>query len=162
MDGGIKPERPEELAANEPFGANGVLFEGTRGKMICDVYGANPRLLPLSRTNEVRVKQSVERVPGSVDGHYWSWVEACIAGYGKKQLSSPFEIAGPLTETLLIANLAIRGTDVQKPTADGKRFTYPGRDIKLLWDKENLRVTNFDEVNQFVKREYRQGWSLGA
>jgi predicted dehydrogenase len=162
MDGGIKPERPEELAPNEPFGANGVLFEGTKGKMICDVYGANPRLLPLSRTNEVRVKQSVERVPGGVDGHYWSWVEACIAGYGKKELSSPFEIAGPLTETLLIANLAIRGTDVQKPTADGKRFTYPGRDIKLLWDKENLRVTNFDEVNQFVKREYRQGWSLGA
>lgn len=162
MDGGIKPGRPEELGANEPFGANGVLFEGTRGKMICDVYGANPRLLPLSRTNEVHVKQSEERVPGSVDGHYWSWVEACIAGYGKKKLSSPFEIAGPLTETLLIANLAIRGTDVQKPSADGKRFTYPGRDIKLLWDKENLRVTNFDDVNQFVKREYRQGWSLGV
>ena len=162
MDGGIKPTRPEELGANEPFGANGVLFEGTRGKMVCDVYGANPRLLPLSRNNEVRVKQSSERVPGGVDGHYWSWVEACIAGYGKKELSSPFEIAGPLTETLLIANLAIRGTDVQIPRADGKGFTYPGRDIKLLWDKENLRVTNFDPVNQFVKREYRQGWSLGV
>ena len=162
MDGGIKPGRPEELAANEPFGPNGVLFEGTKGKMMCDVYGANPRLLPLSRTNEVKVKQSVARVPGGVDGHYWSWVEACIAGYGKMKLSSPFEVAGPLTETLLIANLAIRGTDIQKPTADGKRFTYPGRDIKLLWDKENLRVTNFDDVNQFVKRTYRQGWSLGA
>ena len=156
MDGGIKPARPEELGPNEPFGANGVLFEGTKGKMVCDVYGANPRLLPLSRTNEVRVKQRAERVPGGVDGHYWSWVEACIAGYGKKELSSPFEIAGPLTETLLIANLAIRGTDVQIPRADGKGFSYPGRDIKLLWDKENLRVTNFDDVNQFVKREYRQ------
>ena len=162
MDGGIKPGRPEELAANEPFGPNVVLFEGTKGKMMCDVYGANPRLLPLSRTNEVKVKQSVARVPGGVDGHYWSFVEACIAGYGKMKLSSPFEVAGPLTETLLIANLAIRGTDIQKPTADGKRFTYPGRDIKLLWDKENLRVTNFDDVNQFVKRTYRQGWSLGA
>jgi len=162
MDGGIKPTRPEELGPNEPFGANGVLFEGTKGKMLCDVYGANPRLLPLSRTDEVRVKQSSERVPGGVDGHYWSWVEACIAGYGKKELSSPFEIAGPLTETLLIANLAIRGTDVQIPRADGKGFTFPGRDIKLLWDKENLRVTNFDPVNQFVKREYRQGWSLGV
>jgi predicted dehydrogenase len=162
MDGGIKPARPEELGPNEPFGANGVLFEGTKGKMLCDVYGGNPRLLPLSRTNEVRVKQSSERVPGGVDGHYWSWVEACMTGYGKKELSSPFEIAGPLTETLLIANLAIRGTDVQIPRADGKGFTYPGRDIKLLWDKQNLRVTNFDDVNQFVKREYRQGWSLGV
>jgi hypothetical protein len=46
--------------------------------------------------------------------------------------------------------------------ANGNGFDYPGRDIKLLWDKQNLRVTNFDDVNQFVKREYRQGWSLGV
>ncbi|WP_316821373.1 Gfo/Idh/MocA family oxidoreductase [Pedobacter gandavensis] len=162
MDGGIKPGRPAELGANEAFGANGVLFEGTKGKMMCDVYGANPRLLPLSRNEEVKVKPGVERVIGGVDGHYWDWAEACIAGYGKKKLSSPFEIAGPLTETLLIANLAIRGTDIQKPRQSGNGFDYPGRDIKLLWDKENLRVTNFDDVNQFVRREYRQGWSLGV
>ncbi|WGQ11492.1 Gfo/Idh/MocA family oxidoreductase [Pedobacter gandavensis] len=162
MDGGIKPGRPIELGANEPFGANGVLFEGTKGKMMCDVYGANPRLLPLSRNQEVHVKPGVERVIGGVDGHYWDWAEACIAGYGKKKLSSPFEIAGPLTETLLIANLAIRGTDIQKPRQSGNGFDYPGRDIKLIWDKENLRVTNFDDVNQFVRREYRQGWSLGG
>lgn len=162
MDGGIKPARPEELGPNEPFGTNGVIFEGTKGKMMCGVYGANPKLLPLSRNNKVHTKQRIERVKGGVDGHYWQWAEAAIAGYGKMELSSPFEIAGPLTETLLIANLAIRGTDVQRPKANGKGFDYPGRDIKLLWDKENLRVTNFDDVNQFVKREYRSGWSLGV
>jgi predicted dehydrogenase len=161
MDGGIKPARPEELAPNEPFGDNGVLFEGTKGKMMCGVYGANPKLLPLSRNNEVRTKQKIERIKGAEQGHYHQWAEAAIAGYGKIQLSSPFEIAGPLTETLLIANLAIRGTDVQVPKSDGKGVNYPGRDIKLVWDKQNLRVTNFDDVNQFVKREYRQGWSLG-
>lgn len=161
MDGGIKPERPEELAPNESFGDNGVLFEGTRGKMMCGVYGANPKLLPLSRNNEVRAKKKLERVPGDVDGHYTQWAEAAIAGYGKVQLSSPFDIAGPLTETLLIANLAIRGTDVQKLNAEGK-ITYPGRDIKLIWDKDQMRVTNFDEVNQYVKREYRKGWTLGV
>ncbi|MEQ7799642.1 Gfo/Idh/MocA family oxidoreductase [Pedobacter sp. ASV1-7] len=162
MDGGIKPARPEELGPNEAFGTNGVIFEGTKGKMMCGVYGANPKLLPLSRNNEVHTKQKIERIKGGVDGHYWQWAEASIAGYGKMELSSPFEIAGPLTETLLIANLAIRGTDVQRPKANGKGFDYPGRDIKLLWDKENLRVTNFDDVNQFVKREYRSGWSLGV
>lgn len=160
MDGGIKPARPEELGPNEAFGDNGVLFEGTRGKMMCGVYGANPKLLPLSRTDKVNVKQSIPRIPGAENGHYWQWAEAAIAGYGKMQLSSPFEIAGPLTETLLIANLSIRGTDIQKQNADGK-ISYPGRDIKLIWDKQNMRVTNFDEVNQFVRREYRQGWSLG-
>jgi len=161
MDGGIKPVRPVELGPNEAFGDNGVLFEGTKGKMICDVYGSNPRLLPLSKNEHDHTKQKTPRVPGGEDGHYTQWAEAAIAGYGKIELSSPFEIAGPLTETLLIANLAIRGTDVQRRNADGG-ISYPGRDIKLIWDKANLKVTNFDEVNQFVKRNYRAGWSLGV
>lgn len=166
MDGGIKPKRPEELGPNETFGdgGNGVLFIGTKGKMMCGTYGEDPRLLPTSRTEQVSVPQKYERVPGGADGHYAQWVEGAIAGYGNKELSSPFEIAGPLTETLLIANLAIRGQDIRYPatTEDGREyFKYPGRDIKLLWDSEKMRVTNFEEANQFVKREYPEGWKLG-
>ena len=89
------------------------------------------------RNEEVNVTQTIPRVPGGAEGHYAQWVEACIAGYGKKQVSSPFEIAGPLTEALLMANLAIRGFDIRKPKADGKGFDYPGRYIELLWDNEN-------------------------
>jgi predicted dehydrogenase len=164
MDGGIKPERPEELGANEAFGdgGNGVLFIGSKGKMMCGTYGANPRLLPLSRNQEVKVKPLLARVPGGPEGHYAQWVEGCIAGYGKMEMSSPFEIAGPLTETTLMANLAIRGHDIRRPKADGKGFDYPGRDIKLMWDSQNLKVTNFDDVNQFVKRTYRPGWDLAV
>jgi predicted dehydrogenase len=165
MDGGIEPERPEELGANEVFGdgGNGTLFIGTKGKMMCGTYGANPQLLPTSRTKEVIVKQTIARVPGSAEGHYAQWVEACIAGYGNKEVSSPFATAGPLTEALLMANLAIRGADIRIPrTGSRAGFDYPGRNIKLLWDNQNMRVTNFDEVNRFVKREYRKGWSLGA
>ncbi|KQM74981.1 oxidoreductase [Pedobacter sp. Leaf216] len=161
MDGGIKPERPEELGANESFGDNGVLFIGTKGKMICETYGKNPRLLPLSRNESDKTKITIPRIINQEEGHYTQFAEAAIAGYGKMQLSSPFETAGPLTETLLIANLAIRGTDVQRRDTAGK-ISYPGRDIKMLWDKVNMKVTNFDEVNQFVKREYRKGWSLGV
>jgi predicted dehydrogenase len=162
MDGGIKPERPEELGPNEVFGdgGNGVLFIGTKGKMMCSTYGANPRLLPLSRTKEVKVKQTIARVPGGAEGHYAQWVEGCIAGYGKMEMSSPFEIAGPLTESTLMANLAIRGQDIRRPKASGSGFDYPGRDIKLIWDSQNLKVTNFDDVNQFVKRTYRPGWEF--
>ncbi|MBY0543740.1 MAG: Gfo/Idh/MocA family oxidoreductase [Sphingobacteriaceae bacterium] len=162
MDGGIKPARPNELAANEAFGANGILFEGTKGKMMCDTYGANPKLLPLSRNEQDHTKKKTPLVPGGVEGHYTQWVEAGIAGYGKIDLSSPFEIAGPLTETLLIANLAIRGTDIRIPKPNSTSFNYPGRDIKLIWDKQNLKVTNFDDVNQFVSRKYREGWTLGV
>ncbi|PRY15499.1 oxidoreductase family protein [Pontibacter ummariensis] len=164
MDGGIQPERPEELGPNEVFGdgGNGILFVGTKGKMMASTYAENPRLLPTSRTAEVQVKQKLARVPNSSAGHYAQWVEGCLAGYGKKELSAPFEISGPLTEALLMANLAIRGNDVRKARAEGNGFDYLGRNIKLLWDNQNMRITNLDEVNQFVKREYRSGWSLGV
>lgn len=163
MDGGIQPERPEELGPNEVFGdgGNGALFIGTKGKMMCGTYGADPKLLPTSRTNEVHVKQKYPRVPGGPEGHYAQWVEGAIAGYGKKQLSSPFEIAGPLTESLCMANLAIRGHDIRIDRSNGKGFDYPGRGIKLLWDEKNMKVTNFDAVNQFVKRKYREGFTVG-
>jgi hypothetical protein len=121
----------------------------------------NPQLLPTSKTKETQVPQTIARVPGGDNGHYAAWVEAAIAGYGSekaKNLSSNFDIAGPLTESVLMGNLAIRSNDIQKK--DGARTTYPGRYIKLLWDGENMKITNFDEANQFVKREYRDGWSL--
>ncbi len=163
MDGGIQPERPEELGPNEVMGdgGNGVLFIGTKGKMMCGTYGMYPSLLPTSKSAATVVPQTIKRVPGGAEGHYVQWVEACIAGYGKMEVSSPFEIAGPLTETVLMGNLAIRSYDIRKPKADNpNQFDYPGRNIKLLWDGENMRITNFDEANQFVKREYRAGWKL--
>ncbi|HMI02868.1 MAG TPA: Gfo/Idh/MocA family oxidoreductase [Pedobacter sp.] len=150
MDGGIQPERPVELEANEKFGddGNGSLFIGTKGKMIASTYSNNPLLLPTSRTKDAKAKQKWARVPGGAGGHYAQWVEGAIAGYGKTELSSSFDKAGPLTEALLMANLAVRGYDL------------PGGHIKLLWDNINMKVTNFDSVNQYVKREYREGWNL--
>jgi len=164
MDGGIQPSRPEELGANEEMGdgGNGVIFLGTKGKMMAGTYGVNPQLLPTSRTKDVKVPQTVARVNGGEDGHYAAWVEAAIAGYGSekaKNLSSNFDIAGPLTESVLMGNLAIRSYDIRKPKGKDD-FDYPGRFIKLLWDGPNMKITNFDEANQFVKRTYREGWSM--
>lgn len=162
MDGGIKPERPEELGANEVFGDgnSGILFIGTKGKMMASEYAANPRLLPLKKNDEIKVPQTLKRVAGSADGHYAQWVEGCIAGYGNMELSSPFKKAGPLTEAMLMANLAIKAADTPKLRANGKGNDYPGANMKLLWDYKNMKVTNLDEVNQYVKREYRKGWTL--
>ena len=152
MDGGIRPERPDELGPDEVFGdkdgSGGVLIIGTKGKMMCGTYGSDPKLLPVSRTNEVNVPKTLARVP---EGHYVQWINACIAGYGKMELSSPFDYAGPLTETILMGNLALRSWNVK----NGRNW--PGRK-KLLWDAVNMKITNFDEANQFVKREYRSGW----
>jgi predicted dehydrogenase len=165
MDGGIQPTRPEELGPNEQMGdgGNGTIFLGTKGKMMCGTYGITPQLLPTSRTQTVNVPQTIARVPGGDEGHYAAWIEAAMAGYGSdkaKNLSSNFDIAGPLTESVLMGNLAIRSNDIQKK--NGNDIEYPGRHIKLLWDGPNMKITNFDDANQFVKRTYRDGWSLGV
>ncbi|MCO5237657.1 MAG: Gfo/Idh/MocA family oxidoreductase [Chitinophagaceae bacterium] len=160
-DGGLLPKRPDELKPEEEFGNwdGGVLFIGTKGKLLADCYGANPRLLPLSKNDSAdAVKQTIPRVPD--ENHYLQWVNACIAGYGKGITSSPFEYAGPFTESILMGNLAIRSALYIDPKVSGwgnNKFT--GRK-KLLWDARNMKITNFDEANRFVKREYRGSWSL--
>jgi len=170
MDGGIQPDRPEELGANELMGdgGNGAIFIGTKGKMICGTYGMYPNLLPTSRTKDTVVPKTVARVPNGDNGHYAAWVEGAIAGYGSekaKNLSSNFDVAGPLTESVLMGNLAIRSYNIVRKGKNRRGEDidiYPGRNIKLLWDGPNMRITNFDEANQFVKRKYRDGWSLGV
>jgi predicted dehydrogenase len=159
MDGGLLPERPDELGPDEEMGNwdGGVIFEGTKGKIVADCYGANPRLLPTKRMTETNMPaEKIKRVP---EGHYVQWVNACIDGYGKGVTSSPFEYAGPFTESILIGNLAIRSWMMQNPKMKGWGDKYLGRK-KLLWDAKNMKITNFDEANQFVKRDYRDGWKL--
>lgn len=158
-DGGLRPPRPEELGSDEPMGNwdGGVIFEGTKGKIMCDCYGMNPRLIPTIRnTTDTIPKETIARVP---EGHYLQWVNACIAGYGNATTSSPFEYAGPFTESILIGNLAIRSFMMKNPNLKGWDDKYLGRK-RLEWDAKNLKISNFDEANQFVQRKYRDGWSL--
>jgi hypothetical protein len=179
MDGGITPERPEgidpdvnmnEILCDSPLGLNdyegGTLFIGTKGKAACGWGGRNPILLPMSRNKEVNVPQKYARVQGDMDGHWWQWIDACIAGYGNAEVDSPFVgYAGPLTETVLMGNLILRSFNIQEKIKKndpvyGKMegFNFPGRYITYKWDGENMKITNFEQANQFVKREYRKGW----
>ena len=86
-------------------------------------------------------RRSVERVPNGPDGHEQDWIRAIKEG-GTPPCSN-FEYAGPLTETVLMGNLAVR---------------FPGK--KLLWDGEAMKVTNDADADAYVRREYREGWSL--
>ncbi len=157
MDGGLRPERPEELGADEDAGdlSNGIIFEGTKGKIIGN-YSSDPILLPTSRKEEAdAVPKTLKRVP---EGHYVSWVNACIKGYDQAEVSSPFDYAGPFTEAVLMGNLAIRAYMHQEKNSEG-RTVFPGRK-KLVWDAKNMRITNYEFANEFVMRKYRSGWSL--
>jgi predicted dehydrogenase len=179
MDGGITPERPNEIdpdvnmneiLADYPLGLNdyegGTLFIGTKGKAACGWGGRNPILLPLSRMKEVNVPKKYPRVEGDMDGHWWQWIDACIAGYGNMEVDSPFVgYAGPLTETVLMGNLILRSFNIREKIkrkdpvyGEMESLVFPGRYITYKWDGPNMRITNFEQANQFVKREYRKGW----
>ena len=158
LTGAAKRYKVVTQMGNQGASGNGILFIGQKDKMMASTCSADPRLLPLSRNQEGHMKPTLARVPDGANGHYAQWVEACLAGYGNKAVSSPFEPAGPLTETLLMANLTICGYDIQCPKTNGAGFDYSGCGIGLLWDPQPLRVTNFEEANQFVKRTYRAGW----
>jgi len=156
MDGGLLPRRPDELLPDESMGDwdGGIIMEGTKGKLMGGMWGRNPTLLPTKLMSEVSLPaETLARVPDGTDGHYVQWVEAISQGYGKGVTSSPFDYAGPFTESVLMGNLALRSYNIKTER------NYPGRK-KLLWDAVNMKITNFDEANQFVKREYRNGWKI--
>ncbi|MGC4021513.1 MAG: hypothetical protein QM734_06020 [Cyclobacteriaceae bacterium] len=124
MDGGLLPKRPDELLPGEPMGDwdGGIIFEGTKGKLMAGCYGRNPTLLPTSRMKEAKMPApKLARVPGGPDGHYTEWVNVCKKGYEyRNELSSPFDYSGPFTEAVLMGNLALRSYVIQQPNANGK------------------------------------------
>ncbi len=160
-DGGIMPDLPPELGDDEAPGNNGggSIFYGSDGIMITDTYSGNPRLLPNKRMKDFNPPApSIPRVKHS---HAGEWIEACL---NNGNTSSPFSYGGPLTEAVLMGNLAIKAFQYKvlkngKKVGDWDPYSYPGRKT-IKWDGENMRVTNYAEANQWVKREYRKGWSL--
>ena len=162
-DGGLRPPHPDGINANEIMGdadgTNGVIMIGTKGIMVCGTYGMLPKVFKKGRQvpeSELPTAK-IARVEGNAGGHQTQWVNAIKAGYDNAILSSGFDYAGPFTETVLMGNLAIRSYMMRE--GEGNKTTYPGRK-KLLWDGVNMRITNFEAANQFVKREYREGWHL--
>lgn len=165
-DGGLRPFHPDLIPADhdigDPGSTNGVIMMGEKGIMTCGTYAENPKVYlnngDILEFDTDALEDMTDALPEN--GHAATWVEACKAGYDSsehKALTSSFDFAGPLTESILMGNLAIRSFNLREE--NGGRFDYPGRK-KLLWDGNNMRITNFDPANQFVRREYRDGWTL--
>ncbi|MGV3774468.1 MAG: Gfo/Idh/MocA family protein [Verrucomicrobiales bacterium] len=113
---------------------NGSLFIGSKGKVTCETYGANPQLTPDSDLKELpMVEKTLARSPG----HYQEFIMACKGQ--KTPGMADFDYAGPFTEMVLLGNLAVRTGS------------------KVKWDSKNLKADSA-EANRYVKREYRKGW----
>ncbi|HUR10928.1 MAG TPA: Gfo/Idh/MocA family oxidoreductase [Flavitalea sp.] len=159
-DGGILPKRPAELLPDEPMSNQdgGMIFHGSKGKIMAGLFGMNPTLLPTKKMKEVKLPAPKRPlVEKGWPGHQQQWVKACKKGYGA-YTSSSFDQAGPLTETVIMGNLAVRSYNYSEKDSKGNAV-FPGRK-KLLWDGENMRITNFEQANQFIKRQYRGDWKL--
>ena len=132
-DGAQRP--PPEVRAlleGEPLPAAGSLFVGTAGVLVLP-HVAPPKLYPDKRFNGMKYP---EVTPGD---HWGEFVGACL---GRNSTSTPFAYAGPLTESVLLGGVASR---------------FPG--TTLNWDTARLRF-DLQEANQFVRRDYREGWRL--
>ena len=135
-DGGLMPRKPEEIGEEDLKKEGGALLIGSKGKLMHDTYGANPRLLPKSLQDSTgKPPQKLPRI--EKEEHEMNWVNAAK---GKTEASCPFEYAAKLTETMLLGVVSLRS---------GK---------KLEYDAANMRVTNVAQANDYLKREYRKGW----
>jgi len=176
MDGGIEPMKPlgwpEGKSMNDEGG--GVIFHGTKDKLICGCYGVNPWLLS---GRKPKVDKTLPRVKGS---HEQDWIRACKESpENRTETASPFFEAGPFNEMVVMGVLAVRLQGLEK---------------ELLWDGPNMKFTNIrnneelsfcldtglqiidghprfnkkwsDKLNakafaeELIKHNYRTGWSL--
>ncbi|MEZ6081677.1 MAG: hypothetical protein R3C56_40195 [Pirellulaceae bacterium] len=125
------------------------MLVGTEGIIFSENdYGAKYDVIRNGKvtTDYTIPEQSLPRVPfegGTDERQKWEFVKS-ITGEHKAGTMSNFGYAGRLTETMLVGILALRGET-------GKRYE---------WDAKQLKCTNDDSVNQFVSREYREGWTL--
>ena len=141
-DGSLRPPCPPEvddLAAWPPWDDGGQLWIGDDGKLVANMYGQNPRLLDAKRDAELKASPPPVKYP-RVENVYAEWIAACKAG---TQGGSSFAgHAGPLTEMVLLGNLAVRA----------------GRNLEL--DPETGAVKNATIPAEWIQPKYRDGWSL--
>ena len=127
---------PEALAGEDLKGYN-EFFIGTKGLMGTKGRGEYVSLLPKSKMEGFELPpQVIERSPG----HYEDWIRGCKTGSAP---CSNFHIAAPYTEWILLGAISWR---------------FPNEE--LHWDGENLRFTNNEKANEFIKPDFRSGWEL--
>ncbi len=140
-DGGLRPPRPEALKNGNLMGANGVMFVGDDGVLLSD--WDDWRLFPEEKSKRYgKPPRVLERSPG----HHEEWIQACKGG---PKAGSNFDWAGPLSEAVLLGNVALRAQLREDLT-----------EKKLLWNSEKMEFTNHAAANQFLRREYRAGWQV--
>ncbi|MDX1313943.1 MAG: Gfo/Idh/MocA family oxidoreductase [Eudoraea sp.] len=179
-DGGLTPDRPAGVKPGTYLGDNGggAIFYGTKGILICGTYARDPYIV--GRENDPpKVTNELRRISNAMNGgHEMDWVRACKESKESRvECSSNFNYAGPLNETVVAGNLAVRLQGLRR---------------RLEWDAENMKITNISDSDEirvvtsdsftvvdgdprfdtkfatlnakeaaenYIKKTYREGWN---
>jgi len=134
-DGGMRPQVPDEMyKLNKSFSPEGLMFVGDKGRIVGDFRGENSYLYANGKCEKI-VTDNNDRTERGND----IWVNAFKNG---TQAPGSFIYAGPVTETILLGGIALRAR---------RRVDY---------DSASCKITNNDEANKFLTREYRKGWEI--
>ena len=137
-DGGKKPD--PALVKEKTLPANGSIIIGSKDTLYVPMYWGPGQFLSGAKSEDF--KNVAEFLPKPKDfgsHHYQEWIDACKGG---KPAYSNFDYAGPMTESVLLANVALR--------SEGK----------IEWDAKKMRITNLPEANKYVTHKYRGDWKL--
>ena len=180
-DGGLRPPRPLDMLDNEAFGdsGGGVLFVGTKGKLVTGTYAQNPILIPSSKYKGYKPPQTERRVPGGAGGHEKDWIRQCKTAPDKRdETKSNFKFAGPFNEVVVMGTIAPRLQDLRRVLQwDGPNMKFTNlkpddfvkvpKSVKMDTTKVTPRyVTEWVKINakeyaeHMVKRKPRPGWEL--
>jgi hypothetical protein len=158
-DGGIMPQTPDEMFVDDRTLPNeGMMFVGDKGKMLAGFNCDSPRLIPESKFTEFRKGRNIAPAPPLQNTQFGAapartgpqrattgrsndaapWVEAVKGGpatYGD------FQLAQPISEAFALVAISYRMGGV-----------------RLMWDAAAGKITNNEEANKYLTRDYRAGW----
>jgi predicted dehydrogenase len=118
---------------------SGTLYVGDKGIIYTETYGRRMHVVPMEKMDDLPKLPILLPRPKNVFGDF---LDACLAG--KSQTAAPFEYGAQLTEFAILGNLA----------------QHAGTGHKVEWDGPNMKVTNIPELNRWIKREKRNGWTV--
>ncbi|MEI6679851.1 MAG: hypothetical protein WCL21_14650, partial [Mariniphaga sp.] len=129
------PKEIMDLYPGKEYPAESSMLIGTEGALLIPHNGI-PVLLPESKFKNYKSPQL------EAQNHYYNFVVACLGG---PITASHFKQTGPMTEAILLGTVAIRVPD------------------RLLnWDAVNMKFPNDPDVNKYLRRNYRNGWSTAG
>jgi len=175
-DGGLQPAKPEGWPDGKDMNdaGGGVIFHGTKDKLICGCYGKDPWLLSGNKPDAPKFRRRIKT------SHEQDWIRACKESpENRVETASPFKEAGPFNEMVVMGVLAVRLQTLNKGLDwDGKNMTFTNitdsEKIKII-KKDNFSIHNghptfhkdwTDPVSakqfadELIKHTYHNGFSL--